>query len=113
MVCQNVPPLTVGVNVFGGTWSGVANSSGIIDPGALPIGVSDYTYNYSTANCASVISETIEIIPFPQITGNLFVCVNTAVNLTASPLGGVWSGAVADASGTFNQSASGTYSVSY
>ena len=113
MVCQNVPPLTVGVNVLGGTWSGVANSSGIIDPGALPIGVSDYTYNYSTANCASVISETIEIIPFPQITGNLFVCVNTAVNLTASPLGGVWSGAVADASGTFNQSTSGTYSVSY
>ena len=113
MVCQNVPPLTVGVNVLGGTWSGVANSSGIIDPGALPIGVSDYTYNYSTANCASVISETIEIIPFPQITGNLFVCVNTAVNLTASPLGGVWSGAVADASGIFNQSTSGTYSVSY
>lgn len=113
MVCQNVGPLTVGVNVLGGTWGGVANSSGIIDPGALPIGISDFSYNYSTANCTSAIAETIEIIPFPQITGNLFVCVNTALNLTASPPGGVWSGAVADASGTFNQSTSGTYSVSY
>ena len=113
IVCQNYAPISLGVNVLGGTWGGVSNASGIIDPGALSVGVSDFSYSYSTANCSATILDSIEVIAFPQITGNLLVCVNTELNLTASPSGGVWSGAVTNASGVFNQVASGTYSVSY
>ncbi|MFM7769988.1 MAG: hypothetical protein ACKO8Q_05460, partial [Bacteroidota bacterium] len=112
-LCQNALPIDVVTNIPGGIWSGAANSNGQIDPSVLPVGIANYSYTYSTANCTASISDQIEIIANPHITGNIPVCVGSALNLLATPAGGIWSGNGVNSAGVFSQNTSGTYTISY
>jgi hypothetical protein len=112
-ICQNASPVTVTTNTPGGIWSGAANTIGSIDPTTLPVGQSDYTYTYNTANCNTSITQSIDVIAFPHITGNTPVCVGSTLILTAAPSGGNWSGSGINSSGSFIQNVSGTFSITY
>jgi hypothetical protein len=112
-ICQNALPVAVTTNTSGGIWSGAANANGLIDPTLLPVGQADYTYTFSTANCDASVTQTIEIVAVPHITGNVPVCAGALLNLSATPSGGIWSGTGINSNGSFSQNVSGTYSISY
>ena len=108
---------------LGGTWSGNADANGMFDPNITPGSYEVYyTYDFG-AGCtkADTISITVSA-PFDPCFGTDTVSINPAgpfaqdaglQQLTASPLGGTWSGS-ADANGMFDPNVTpGSYEVYY
>lgn len=94
----------------GGNWGGVAFFGGEIIPSLTGIGVHDVTYDYTDANgCFVDTIFQIEILeaPFVEIDPINDLCpYDSPVQMTASPSGGNWGGAV-NSSGVFDPIAIG------
>ena len=120
---ENAGVQTLSASPLGGVWSGSADSNGNFDP-SIGQGTYEVIYTYDFNN-GCIKADTIEIVVTPVIDP----CDTTAAvvldpagpfledagiqALTASPLGGVWSGS-ADSNGNFDPSiGQGTYEVIY
>ncbi len=116
--CTDAGMQTVTATPAGGTWGGVANAQGQINPSALGAGTHTVTYTYTDGNGCSdsdQINITINNLPTPAINPSGPYCMDDAnAQLTASPAGGTWGG-VANAQGQINPSAlgAGSHTVTY
>ncbi len=104
-LCPDGLPVQLNANLPNGTWSGAANSDGMVDPMALGSGVQEAIYSF-TNQVGCTESDTIEfivrqpdVIVFPSI--DPFCLENKMEQLTAMPAMGTWSGVVAN-DGSFN-----------
>lgn len=123
-VCSNAAAYQLPTPGLSGSWSGstAVSTSGFFTPSqvtGLPSAVS-LTYTAIVEACAVTATKTINVSPAPSVTigADTSVCASvTAFNLSASPIGGVWSGgSFVNASGQFDPSqvaVGATVSVSY
>lgn len=97
-LCSNASAVTLSGSPFGGTWSGGAyiSSSGVFDPAVS--GPGTFTVNYlvpGAGGCSATASYQVTVNPSPAVNitpaGPFCSDANLQV-LTASPLGGTWSG---------------------
>ncbi len=116
--CVSAPSQTLTASPSGGTWGGVANPSGQIDPVVLGIGSHTVTYDYTDGNgCANSDQISILIYGLPTVSispAGPFCDNDPTQTLTATPPGGTWGGA-ANASGQIDPATlgSGTHTVTY
>ncbi len=118
-VCINSETINLVATPAGGTFSGTNVTGTTFNP--TTIGTFTITYTYSTASgCgASTITrtQTIRVKPLPVLEFNLInqVCIdNGIINLTATPVGGTFSGVGVNGT-TFNPvlAAAGTKTITY
>lgn len=119
VLCDQPIPFQLTGSPVGGTWTGTTIA---VTPGGqiTPAGVATdvLTYSYTDANgCTASDQLNVDIQPVlvPANAGpDAAVCVNSGtVQLNAAPLGGTWSGPQVDASGAFDTSLPGTYTLTY
>ena len=124
IVAANDAPVCTGFTVqltaspAGGTWSGdYVSASGLFDAAGLASGPYNVTYTYSDVNqCSNSDVAVVTVNALPIVAANdAPVCTGFTVQLTASPVGGTWSGDHVSASGLFDAAglASGPYNVTY
>ncbi len=96
-LCEDAAPINLSATPMGGTWSGDASTIGVFDPNANGPGTYQAIYTFeNAAGCsdADTISITVSPLPAPVIaTAGPFCANDTLQPLSASPAGGVWSGA--------------------
>ena len=102
----------------GGAWSGdYISASGEFDAGGLAADDYIVTYTYSDGNgCENSDTATVTVDALPVVTADdTSVCIGSTVQLSASPIGGTWSGDYISASGEFNADglAADDYIVTY
>ena len=121
-VCLNSAPVQLMANIGNGTWTGAGvNASGMFDPSVAGIGTHIISYDVTNANnCTGTGTVTITVIAAPTVSISAAgpYCSNgTAVALTGSPAGGVWTGAgiLNQFTGLFDPSnaGAGTHMISY
>lgn len=99
---------TLSGNPSGGTWGGAANAAGQFNP----ITPGNYVVNYTATDASGCTNSTTATIvvttgPTVNITPAGPFCLNAPVqNLSATPAGGTWSGAVSS-SGQFDPTVAG------
>lgn len=110
-MCSEDPAVALQAAPTGGTWSGPGvNPSGLFNPELA--GPGEHLVTYLPAGCAVADAMNINVLyqPDATITSISSVCIyESAFNLTAMDVGGVWSGngVISPASGTFNPIAAG------
>ncbi len=103
--CQTDGIQSFSGNPINGTWGGVSDASGMVDPSTLSAGAHDLTYTATSADgCEDTATKTITILAAPPInfsnTGPF--CLGDQIQtIRANPTGGTWSGDV-DINGSFN-----------
>ncbi|MCC6723504.1 MAG: hypothetical protein IT258_03270, partial [Saprospiraceae bacterium] len=109
-ICQNAGIQQLTAIPAGGTWGGVANTLGQINPAALGQGSFQVSYTFTDGNnCSTVAQANITVLAAPLATLPAAgpYCLNEGVQtLVGLPAGGTWGGA-ASASGQLNPSVLG------
>ncbi len=116
-LCSNSTPVAIPASPQGGTYGGVADSLGLVDPTQLNVGVHMVTYTYQCMDCCPTTDTLfigVVLAPEPEILDTLFCLSVMSVQLEAVPAGGAWSGA-ADSLGVFMPAmlGSGAHAVTY
>jgi gliding motility-associated-like protein len=99
-ICIEQSAFIIPSDVLGGIWSG----PGIVNPTngtflASLAGIGTHTIIYQTPHdCYYALQVTVDTLPIISLSGlpNLSCLVDTNYVIQASPLGGIWSGAVSD-----------------
>jgi gliding motility-associated-like protein len=116
--CPTDPPTYMLANPSGGFWSGVADPQGLVTPSMLAPGQHIVHYTYSDFyGCTDEDEITIEVQPGTPVTiqpSGPFCPDAPVQTLTATPSGGIWSGA-ANSNGQINPMTlgPGSYQVNY
>ena len=103
----------------GGTYSGIGVSNNTFDPSNAGAGVHPITYTYTDTNgCVNTATDTIEVYPLPVVSFTLQagICIDdTPVTLSASPVGGTFSGTGVVSGNTFDPAVatSGMHTITY
>ncbi|MCX7650348.1 MAG: T9SS type A sorting domain-containing protein [Flavobacteriales bacterium] len=120
--CVNQSPVQLAAATTGGTWSGGAyiSGTGLFNPSVAGTGSpASVTYTVTNAfGCSATSTANITVNPAPVININPsgpFCANGSAVTLTATPVGGTWSGSCVTVSGQFNPSVcgAGIHTVTY
>ena len=86
--CNTTGLTTLTASPNGGTWGGVANSSGQINPSSLGVGNFTVTYSVTTLGCTTIASQSFDINTAPTVVdpNDITVCNNdlTTVNFTGT-----------------------------
>lgn len=104
-LCPDGLPEQLMANLSGGTWSGVADANGMINPMTLGSGNHFAFYNFTNqvgctaGDTVEIIVRQPDVIVFPST--DPFCLENRMEQLTATPTMGAWSGDVAN-DGSFN-----------
>ena len=118
-LCIGAPAIQLSGAPSGGVWSGTGVSpSGLFNPTSLGNFPLTYTFTPAAGTGCPPQSDIVAINvinPTPANAGvDLFVCPGTpSILLTATPTGGTWSGTGVTSGGSFNPSASGTFTLTY
>ncbi len=116
--CQNEGSIIFTGTPSGGTWGGIVAPNGTLDPTSVAAGTYTISYNYTNAaGCDGSDTHTIQISAAPTVNINppgTYCVGQTSQTLTATPVGGTWSGNVSSG-GQFNPSTlgPGNYSATY
>jgi gliding motility-associated-like protein len=116
-ICINIPVTLSGGLPSGGTYSGVAVSSGVFDPAVSGLGNFIITYSYADTNgCVDSIQETVTVVDIPLVGLSPFspVCKGIPAFLLTggTPAGGTYSGLSVN-NNYFNPLFASTYSITY
>jgi hypothetical protein len=114
---EPVQPLCIDAEIIqligtpqGGVWSGAADINGQFNP-SNGTGIVIYTYTDVNGNgCTNSASLEIQVNPLPEVNIEEVdpLCIDAdAIQLTASPSGGTWSGTGVDENGLFDPSLAG------
>jgi PKD repeat protein len=118
--CEYDTPITLNAATSGGTWSGdgiVNASTGEFDPATAGVGAHLITYTIS-GNCGDTDNITVQVNAQDIITASndTTICVS-AINLSATPTGGIWSGAdvtdLGNGQAVFSPTSATTYTATY
>lgn len=115
---QPIPFQMIGTPV-GGTWTATTmtvTAAGLVTPSG--VGSDVFTYTYTDAGgCTGSDQRNVDVIAItePAFAGNdTAVCVDSGVlQLSATPVGGTWSGPQVSASGVFDTGTVGSYTLTY
>ncbi len=115
--CVTETLVTLAVTPTGGTWGGVANVFGEINPLSLGEGMHTVTYSVGGGNCSSDTTFMIEVLEQPSITimTDAPYCADAGLQtLTASEPDGIWGGA-ANVNGVIDPATlgEGSFEVTY
>jgi gliding motility-associated-like protein len=95
--CENAGPQTLTSVPAGGTWGGVANAAGQVDPAALGPGIYAVSYTATDPNgCTGTDEIFIEVAALPVVSitpAGPFCDSDTLQTLIATPTNGIWGGA--------------------
>lgn len=109
--CEDAPVQTLQAVPPGGTWGGVANSQGQVNPAALGPGLHHVTYIATDPfGCIGTDDIFIEISPLPDVQimpDGPFCNTDPVQTLSGTPGNGIWGG-VANAAGQVNPATLGT-----
>ncbi len=118
-LCDQPIPFQLGGTPAGGTWSGTTiavTPGGEITPSGVMTDVLTYSYA-DGAGCAGSDQITVDVIAIaqPAFAGNdTSVCLNSgALQLTAVPVGGTWSGPQVTSAGSLSTATAGSYTLTY
>lgn len=117
-ICEDASPLTLDAIPTGGTWSGEVTMTGTFDPILNGPGTYQAIYTFeNAAGCsdADTLEFSVAPLPMPSIAATGPFCENDTIQqLSATPAGGIWSGAAAS-QGTIDPGnlGSGTHDVVY
>lgn len=94
-LCSNAVPYQMAATPTGGVWSGAnITSGGLFDPQAAGVGLHVVTYTHSAAQCESTYIIQVVSVPGIAIEAHPTMCITDgSMQLDATPVGGVWSGA--------------------
>ena len=107
-LCVNASPVQLSGSPAGGVWSGTGvSSSGLFDPSSGNIGANTLTYTVdgSIPSCqgSDQVVITIKTIPVVTAGADRITCANASpFLLSASPVGGSWSGSGVSGPGLFS-----------
>ena len=117
--CVGQGTQTLTATPVGGTWSGNVSAGGQFNPTTLGAGTYSATYTYTNFNGCTE-NDMVTFTVGPQITvvinpAGPFCVSDPAVQLTATPSGGTWSGPGTTAAGSFNPATAGagTHTITY
>jgi hypothetical protein len=108
-----------GFSPSGGTWSGNGvSASGTFTPSSTLVGSNTLTYSFTQNGCTGTDTKLVTVTATVPVSAGSAqsVCSNgTAINLSGSPAGGIWSGNGISASGVFipTSSLTGSNTVTY
>ena len=94
--CVTDPVITFTGTPDGGVWGGIANALGLVYPGNLGAGIYTVIYTYTDQNGCYYLEQDIEIVSPAAVSIDATppFCLNVPPQtLTATPIGGIWSGA--------------------
>lgn len=115
LLCQNAGAIQLVGTPAGGTWSGDISISGLFNP--VNSGTFTVTYFVGTGSCSSTDQAVVTVVPAPVVNPgqDQQVCIDAAAfTLSATPLGGSWSGAGISGNQFDPQAAgAGQHAVSY
>ncbi len=121
--CIDESPTNLTASPIGGTYSGTGitdAAAGTFDPATAGAGTHTITYDYTDANgCMNSAMTDVIVNPLPvvSVSGGPFCIDEAPTNLTASPVGGTFSGTgITDAAaGTFDPATAGagTHTITY
>ncbi|MDD2982240.1 MAG: PKD domain-containing protein [Crocinitomicaceae bacterium] len=116
-LCNQPIDFTLSATPTGGTWSGtgISNPTGVFTPSG--VGSFIVTYSFTDANaCTSTDQITISVVN-PGIADaglDTAICVDAPnVQLSGLPIGGTWTGNGVNASGVFDPTVSGSFTLTY
>ena len=96
LICSNASPFILSINVNGGQWNGsgiIDNSTGLFDPGILPLGILFLEY---TSENGCIDTFQVEVIDPPNVSFasiDINYCfVDSFYNIPVLPSGGILSG---------------------
>ena len=119
-VCINKGLQTLAGIPAGGTWSGpgIINSvSGIFDPLVSGIGSIQliYTFIDNKTKCSNSDDLFVTVLSYPSVIAEDVTLCNQPIpeQLTATPVGGIWSGPHVSPSGLFTPDGTGDFVLSY
>lgn len=118
-VCVNAAPVVLTPSPAGGSWTGTAvTPTGTFTPATAGVGSYNLTYSYTntTTGCknADVVIATVNPAPSTSAGPDTTVCNQPiATQLIGSPVGGAWSGTGVTSGGSYTQTTTGTYTLSY
>ncbi|MBI5915727.1 MAG: gliding motility-associated C-terminal domain-containing protein [Bacteroidetes bacterium] len=96
-LCTNGPVVNLLAVPSGGVWGGAANAQGQVNPATLPPGIHSVTYTFTNANgCSDTDEIFVEIVAAPNVNitqPGPFCQTDPPTTLTATPPGGIWTGA--------------------
>lgn len=118
-LCDQPVPVELGGSPTGGTWTADwmnVTAGGTLTPGGP--GTDTLTYTVTNADgCTSFDELVVEVVTIdePAFAGNdTAVCVNSgALQLSALPTGGTWSGPQVSSSGLLDTDLAGTFTLTY
>ena len=117
IICIDAPNVQLDGFPINGNWSGTGvSSTGVFDPTSA--GVFTLTFSTGGGTCLSSDQMTVTVNSLPIVTaqGDFSTCLNSEnANLSATPLGGTWTGTGIVSNGVFSPSAAeqGTYVLTY
>ncbi|MEO7082278.1 MAG: PKD domain-containing protein, partial [Flavobacteriales bacterium] len=94
LLCQNAGAIQLFGTPAGGTWSGDISLGGLFNPAIT--GTFTVTYFVGTGSCSSTDQAIVTVVPAPTVNPgqDQQVCIDApAITLSATPVGGSWSGA--------------------
>lgn len=94
-LCENGSSLTLSATPVNGTFSGDGVSTNQFNPSLAGVGTHTITYSVTVNNCTGSATQTIQVDALPTIQFSPInaLCINESpVSLTATPIGGVYSG---------------------
>ena len=118
-ICADAAVVILSGTPAGGTWTGtgITNPSGIFTPSTAGAGNHNLTYSFTDGNgCTSIDLLVATVHPLPVVNAgpDTSLCNQPVpVQLSATPLGGTWSGTNITASGVFTPTGTGTFVVTY
>lgn len=117
-VCENHEPVPLFGSPAGGVYSGPGVNGSTFDPSIAGPGNHEIIYTYSEGQCSDFASQTavVEALPSINIVPVNDLCLtDPAINVIASPSGGIFSGPGITSDGVFtpSQAGIGTHTITY
>lgn len=117
--CISVATVALTGSPIGGTWTGtgITNPIGTFTPATAGAGTHTLTYSFTDANtCTNTDNVALTVNPLPLVSAgpDTSLCdLPIPVTLSASPVGGTWSGTNVNAAGIFTPTGTGSFVLTY
>ncbi len=117
--CITNPVVNLVGSPVGGTWTGtgITNPTGIFTPSTAGVGTHVLSYTFTNGNgCINTDNVSLTVNPLPIVNAGVDTTLCNQpfpIQLTASPIGGTWSGTNVSTLGVFTPTGIGSFTLTY